>query len=153
MSQAQQCKTHHVQRRLDSSWISGGWNKLRSPVWMTKPSLLIFMEKAPIIYLHFKKLAERRVPGEVQVEHLPLRGIGGERLVPPWKTLFPEGQKNVFSSVLTSLLRLSRGSLGSGKRIDGFSDYFWSHTSGPIKTRYVKQGQFFFPQRTGWSPQ
>ena len=106
MNQAQQCKTHQLQRRLDSSWVSGRWNKLRSPVYTTKTSLLIFMEKTPIIYLHFKKLAEIRVPGEVQVEHLHLRGIGGERQVPPWKTLFPEGQKKVFfSSVLTSLLR------------------------------------------------
>ena len=36
---------------------------------------------------------------------------------------------------------MSRDGLGSGKRI------FWNHSSGPIKTTFVSQGQFcfFFP--------
>ena len=61
MNQVQQCKTRKLQKRLDSHWVSGRWDKSGSPVQMAKPFLLIFLERA-LLFVAFGHLRNQVGP-------------------------------------------------------------------------------------------
>lgn len=83
------------------------------------------------------------------VEHLYLKGTGGKKVSSSYN--FCSLKTRIYNT--SKPTEINRGDLGFGKKYWWILSCFWSYISGPVKTRFVKQGQLFLiPQRIGLLP-
>lgn len=77
-------------------------------------------------------------------------GKNGNKAHSSWKG-FDYLKIRIFA-ILKSLLRHTGEVFRIGTKDWRTSNRFWKHSPAFIKTRFVEQGQFLIPQRTGFPP-